>query len=175
MVTASASTSEEETDANSTDNSNSLQLNVVNPDLTITITANPMTPVVNNLVTYTATIKNNSPAVASNVFAILRLDTGNIISSTECNLDGPAFCNVGTIAGGQTVALHVVAQMPITAGDVKMTGTVTLDETDTNPADNAALHVDGWRRRRPLTDTCERSDHHRWRAHVHRHRHQSRP
>jgi uncharacterized repeat protein (TIGR01451 family) len=138
VVTAFASASENETDANPTDNSTSLPLNVVDTDLTITITANPPVAVINNLVTFTATITNNSPATATNAFAILSVDQGNLISSPECSLDGSAYCTIGTVAPGQTVSLHAVAQMPNTPGTVTMTGDLTENETDSNPADNTA-------------------------------------
>ncbi len=145
-VTATGSLSLNETDANPADNTATLALNVVNPDLKMTITANPQTPVINNLVTYTVVIANNSPAAATEAFARISIDQGNIVSSPECSLDGPAFCNFSAIGPNQSVTVHVVAQMPNTAGTVTVTGTVSEMETDANPTDNTttlALTVGG--------------------------------
>jgi uncharacterized repeat protein (TIGR01451 family) len=95
-------------------------------------------------VTYTATISNGGPDMATNVSFTASLP-GGIIPILVTPEPGCAFnfegtmvaCSLGGLASGAstTVTIEVHA---ITTGTKTATGTVSASETDPNPADNSA-------------------------------------
>jgi hypothetical protein len=92
--------------------------------------------------TYTATITNAGPAVATDV-ALLALtpSSGVLVSATPangtCSLSGIVSCSLGSIsAGGSTTVTFVVTQL--SSGSAVFTVQVSGSETDSNLANNQA-------------------------------------
>ncbi|MGI9107393.1 MAG: carboxypeptidase regulatory-like domain-containing protein [Pyrinomonadaceae bacterium] len=112
-------------------------------DLALTMTDSPDPLLVNNNLTYTLSVTNNGPALATEVTLTDTLPAGvAFVSATPtqgaCSQsNGTVVCNLGNLnnAAGATVALVVTAQ---TAGTLTNTASVAGRESDSNSANNTA-------------------------------------
>lgn len=110
-------------------------------DLTLQATAVPEVVVVNNLITYTLTVKNNGPDRADNLLltTTLPLSVTLLEASASCQPSArTVVCSGGTLASNSTyvVRLTVQASAP---GPITTSVQVASSVADPNLADNQAL------------------------------------
>ena len=111
-------------------------------DLSLTLTDAPDPAVVNNNITYTASIGNSGLSPASAVTLVTTLGSGaSLVSATpsqgSCTGTGLITCNLGNLANAGTATVTVVARAT-TAAAVTTTASVSASEYDPNTADNSA-------------------------------------
>ncbi len=115
-------------------------------DVSITKTANGSRFPPSSNATYTITATNNGPAVATNVVVTDILPAGTtFVSATpsqgSCSGTTTVTCNLGVLLSGNSATIALVVTMPPTFGTVTNTATVTSDNADSNPSNNAATSV----------------------------------
>jgi uncharacterized repeat protein (TIGR01451 family)/CSLREA domain-containing protein len=140
-ITNTATVVSNEFDPNLSDNTTS-QDTTVNPaaDLTVTQSDSPDPVAVGNNVTYTMTVTNNGPSVATGVTLTDTLPAGVLFisatsSSGNCNGTGPVLCSLGTLAKGASITITLVVKST-TIGSISNTTDITSNETDPNPVNN---------------------------------------
>lgn len=114
-------------------------------DLAITKTANPTAFIDNATVTFTITVTNNGPGIATGVVVNDQLPTGltfvSAIPSQGTYTASSGVWTVGTLANGASATLAIVVR-PINGlpfnSFLTNTATVTSTSTDPNPANNSA-------------------------------------
>lgn len=133
------------TDPNSANNTSSTSTVVtVSPvDLSITKTADHSTNLTGANAVYTITVTNNGPGVATGTTVTDDLPPGTtFVSATStqgsCTATDPVVCTIGTLNAGETATITLTITLPSTPGPVVNTATVTSNETESNPPDNAA-------------------------------------
>lgn len=114
-------------------------------DLQISKRAVPTCVEPGSRITYTVTVKNNGPIVATGVVVTDNLPLGLVfVSATPsqgtCNLLNPMTCNLGDIGVGLTATITIVETVPASPGVTSFTNraSVTGNEPDSNPTNNTA-------------------------------------
>jgi uncharacterized repeat protein (TIGR01451 family) len=112
-------------------------------DLEIVKTANRRSILGSGTITYTLRIRNNGPGAATDVQVIDTPSQPVRIRSVRtsvgrCTTTVPVRCALGTLAGGASATVRIVAQ-PLAAGTLRNSASVTGDEPDPR-ADN---NIDG--------------------------------
>ena len=120
---------------------NDVALIVLGADLGITKVADDPTPFVGQNVTFTITVANAGPGVASGVTVTDTLPAGlTYVSATpsqgSCSGTNTVTCNLGAINDGASATVTLVATVT-TSGTIVNTATVTSDD-DTNGANNTS-------------------------------------
>ena len=108
-------------------------------DLAIVKTDAPDAAVAGTQVSYTLSVTNRGPAVATNVTVTDTLPAGTALvsGSTGCGAVGAAVsCSVGSLAPGSSVALGITISTPPAAGVIDNTATVSAAEPDPLPGNN---------------------------------------
>ncbi|HWP45948.1 MAG TPA: FG-GAP-like repeat-containing protein [Candidatus Limnocylindrales bacterium] len=143
-ITNTATVASNEFDPNLSDNTTS-QDTTVNPaaDLMVTQSDSPDPVAVGNNVTYTITVTNNGPSVATGVTLTDTLPAGVLfvsatLSSGNCNGTGPVICSLGTLAKGASITIALVVKST-TTGSISNTVRITGNETDPNTANNSQI------------------------------------
>ncbi len=112
-------------------------------DLAVSASVLPLTVVVGEPATITATLVNNGPSTANNVVVQVVASGEFTVSSasvdaTPCTLDGSTVtCSAGALPRAATKTATLVIT-PTAAGTVAATITATATETDAAPANNSA-------------------------------------
>ncbi|MBN2508146.1 MAG: immunoglobulin domain-containing protein [Verrucomicrobia bacterium] len=126
----------------------SLGLDLMNPmtDLQLAMDGPPgAVPMGTNLL-YTLTVGNAGPAtVPGIVLRDLFQGPAQVLEATSTQgactrIDGGIECAIGTLAGGQSATITVLAA-PVATGSVTNTATLIADVADSQPADNTARRV----------------------------------
>jgi uncharacterized repeat protein (TIGR01451 family) len=120
-------------------------LRVISPssvDLSLTKSASPNPGQVGLNLSYRVTVTNNGPALATNVNMSDTLPSGvTFVSATPsqgmCTNAGPVNCALGNLAAGATAVVTIVVT-PSATGSIVNTATVSANETDFDPSNNAA-------------------------------------
>ena len=112
-------------------------------DLSIAKTANGTRFPPGANATYTITATNNGPAVATNVVVTDTLPAGTtFVSATpsqgSCVGTTTVTCSLGVLLPSASATISLVVTLPPTFGPVDNTASVTSDNADSNPANNAA-------------------------------------
>ena len=112
-------------------------------ELSITKSAAPDPVLVNDNLTYTLTVTNNGPYMATGVKVSDTVPAGTFVSAsasqgTGCN--STVMCNLGTIARGASATVTIVVK-PTAAGQITNTASVQGDQDDPNMANNSATIV----------------------------------
>jgi uncharacterized repeat protein (TIGR01451 family) len=115
-------------------------------DLQLTKTADRATASIGDAITYTLTIRNDGPSTATGVTLSDPLPAGlnpGAVTSSQgtCATAGQAVsCTVGTLASGATATVTIAGTVRSSAAGTTLanTATVTGDQPDPTPADNAA-------------------------------------
>jgi uncharacterized repeat protein (TIGR01451 family) len=108
-------------------------------DLALTKTDSADPVVVGQPLTYTIMVSNNGPSTANNVVVTDVLPAGvTLVSTTGCAEDpaGAPTCTLGSIASGGS-ASFTIAVMPTAAGILSNPASVTANEADPVPGNNA--------------------------------------
>lgn len=108
-------------------------------DLGVTVNPGGAVPLGQN-VTYNITVTNNGPSAATGVSLTDTLAAGlGFVSATPsqgtCSGTGPITCNIGTLAGGASATVSVVASAAAT-GSYANTASVTATQPDFNTGNN---------------------------------------
>lgn len=116
-------------------------------DLNVTLTPSPSPVAVGGVLTYTVTVSNGGPSVATNVVLTDTLPSGvNFIGATTSlgsvtqagtSPNSTVTATLGTLAAGQTATITITVVAP-TGGTITNTAVATLAEADSNPANNTA-------------------------------------
>jgi uncharacterized repeat protein (TIGR01451 family) len=114
-------------------------------DVSITISDNPDPLAAGSELTYTLTVTNNGPAVATEVKVTDTLPPDvTLVSATasqgSCSGTSTVVCEMGTLASGSSATVTLTVK-PTTAGGVSNTATVSGNEPDPQPANNSATAV----------------------------------
>jgi uncharacterized repeat protein (TIGR01451 family) len=114
-------------------------------DLSITVTDTPDPLVAGSELTYTLTVTNSGPAVATGVKVTDTLPPDvTLVSVTasqgSCSGTGTMVCEIGTLASGSSVTVTLTVK-PTQAGGISNTATVSGNEPDPQPANNSATVV----------------------------------
>jgi len=111
-------------------------------DISLTKTVNNAAPALGSNVTFTVTVTNTGAGTATSVVVTDLLPAGlSFVSSAPSQgayVSGTGVWTVGTLAGGGSATLSIVAKV---VGGSAMTNTASLtsfDQTDPNPSNNAA-------------------------------------
>ena len=113
-------------------------------DLSITKTSNTGALVARSMpFNYTLTVTNIGPSAATNVTAIDVLPAGVTLTSAtpsqgSCAGTTTVTCTLGTLAGGANATIVLSVTAPATDGPIINNATVTADQTDSDPTNNAA-------------------------------------
>jgi Domain of unknown function DUF11 len=110
------------------------------PNICVDIVGNPATVPPSepdeppHFVLYSAQVVNDGPQASTHVTADLELSGGlRLVSATpsvgSCSVDGNPTCTLGRLAGGGTVTIEFVAQVPEFEADASATLTASFDET----------------------------------------------
>jgi len=116
-------------------------LSNVNADLAVTLAASG--PVATGeTTTFTATVTNQGPAVASSVALTALIPATGVLSSVSapsgsCSTTGTVICNLGGLSNGASATV-VFQVIEVSAGDSAMTVQVSASENDPAPANNQA-------------------------------------
>jgi uncharacterized repeat protein (TIGR01451 family) len=110
--------------------------------LTITGTDSPDPVAVGNSLSYTVTVTNDGPSVATGVTLTDTLPAGVTFGSAttsrgSCSRTGPVTCNLGTLNRNTTATLTIVV-IPTEVGTITNVATLEANEIDFNMADNTA-------------------------------------
>ncbi len=115
-------------------------------DLSITKTASPEPVLAGENLTYTLTVTNAGPSDAGGTATLDALPAGVGIVSTNpdqgtcVESGGVVDCDLGTVPAGTSVGVEIVVAIPSSFADGSTTAnsaSVTSDEPDPNPGDNA--------------------------------------
>lgn len=112
-------------------------------DVSITKTGTPGTLRVGQILTYTATVRNNGPSDASDVTVTDKLPTGvHFVSASSsqgsCTVSGGVVtCNLGTLANGASANVTIMVS-PTTPGRKTNTAQVSTTTFNDDPANNTA-------------------------------------
>ena len=110
-------------------------------DLVLTLTAAPEPVAAGGILTYTLMAVNNGPAAATNVVVTDTLSTSvsfigaTASTGTIMQSGSTVTATLGTIASGSSATITITVVAP-TVGNVTNAATVTLSESDSNPANN---------------------------------------
>lgn len=113
-------------------------------DLSVTKTAIPDPVAPSQPVTYSITVANSGPAVATSVLVSDTLPPGSTFMGASgtgwtCGVSpGIATCNRATLAVGTAPLITLVLGAPATPGPITNTVTVSATSTDPSPKDNTA-------------------------------------
>jgi Domain of unknown function DUF11 len=110
------------------------------PNICVDIVGNPATVPPSepdeppHFVLYSAQVVNDGPQASTHVTADLELSGGLVLVSAtpsvgSCSVDGNPTCTLGRLAGGGTVTIEFVAQVPEFEADASATLTASFDET----------------------------------------------
>jgi uncharacterized repeat protein (TIGR01451 family) len=143
-VTNTATVKAQQTDPTATNNSSSASVGVTGTDLAVTKTLDgPAAPRTGDRVSYTLTVANRGPSIATAVVLMDALPAGLTAVTTDdaaaCTVSGGQVrCAVGTLTSGHSYTVHV-------AGTVKAGQTILVNrasaqgaEADIDPRNNAA-------------------------------------
>jgi uncharacterized repeat protein (TIGR01451 family) len=119
-------------------------------DLSVTKTDSPDPVAVRGQLTYTVTVRNDGPAVATGVTLVDTLPDVTFVSSTpslgSCVRSGKGksavelTCELGGLASGQTATVSIVVS-PTREGTIANSATVRANEPDADRADNTATET----------------------------------
>lgn len=112
----------------------------VQADLSLAMSDTPDPVLVGSNVTYSASVTNNGPSLATGVTMTDMLPTSAslVSASPGCNeVAGTVTCNVGNLASGNTVSVTVIVNVT-TAGTITNTAQVAGAEADPDPTNNMA-------------------------------------
>ncbi|MBE7551152.1 MAG: DUF11 domain-containing protein [Anaerolineales bacterium] len=141
VITNTVSVTGSEFDSNTLNNSATITTTVNRKvNLSITKSSSPNLVAAGSSLTYTLTVSNSGPSLATNVVVSDTLPAGVTLAlaSSGCSNSGNnVTCNLGNIANGGTgVALIRVTVNASTIGLITNTARVTSTETDLNLTDN---------------------------------------
>jgi uncharacterized repeat protein (TIGR01451 family) len=113
-------------------------------DVGVTVNPGGAVPLGNNL-TYTITVTNNGPTTATGVTLTDTLAAGLVLVSAtpsqgSCSGSAPISCPLGTLAGGASATVTVVASAAAT-GSYANTASVTATQPDLNTGNNSYTAV----------------------------------
>jgi len=140
-LTNTASASANEFDPIAANNTASASVTVIpNADLAVTKTASPSPVGVGGNLTYTLTVTNNGPSMATGVTLTDAVPAGvTFVSATPsqgtCTVT--VSCNLGTLANAAKATVTIIVK-PTLADFITNTASVTATETDPNLANNTA-------------------------------------
>jgi uncharacterized repeat protein (TIGR01451 family) len=133
------------TDSTPTNNTSTTAAPVVAgpADVSISKTANASNFAFGSTITYTIVATNAGAVDAANTVVTDVLPAGTTFtsaSSTQGSCAGTTTvtCTIGTLAGGTSATITLVLAAPGTVGPVTNTATVSIANTDPNPANNAS-------------------------------------
>jgi uncharacterized repeat protein (TIGR01451 family) len=108
-------------------------------DLSITKTGSPNPAMVGNNLTYTLTVANDGPAIATGVTVIDALPNVDFLSASPgCNPSGGTVtCDLGTVSSGQSRTVTITVR-PQTSGVIVNSATVSGNESDPVASNNTA-------------------------------------
>jgi uncharacterized repeat protein (TIGR01451 family) len=112
-------------------------------DLSVTKTDSPDPVLVGGTLTYTVTVSNNGPDPATGVVLTDTLPpsvTFGSATSPCTQASGTVTCNLGSLASAAATIVTIVGT-PTAIGTVTNNASVTANEPDPNPGNNAALAV----------------------------------
>ncbi|HWQ32378.1 MAG TPA: FG-GAP-like repeat-containing protein [Blastocatellia bacterium] len=114
----------------------------VNSDLSVSLSDQPDPVMVGNTLTYTLTVTNNGPDIATGVTVTDTLPAGaTFVSATasqgSCSGSGPVTCGLGEMPAGGKVTISIVVTPNATA-TISSTASVTSTIPDLNAANNSA-------------------------------------
>ena len=150
QVTAADQADSDSTPNNSLASEDDQDSAVVTPlqvDVGITKTASPTTVTLGGTLTYTLTVTNNGPDVASGVSVTDTLPAGVTFNSatpsqgTATQVGGSVTASLGTLASGASATITIIvtpSTTNATAGTVTNTATVSVNEADTDATNNTA-------------------------------------
>jgi uncharacterized repeat protein (TIGR01451 family) len=112
-------------------------------DLSVSETVNPSIQAVSGQVSYTITVTNGGPSLATNVTLTDAIPAGSTLLSDNpsqgtCHGVNTVICSIGDMASGSTMTITLVLSAPGTPTTLTNTASVSGTEPDPNPADNTA-------------------------------------
>ena len=133
-------------DPDSSDNSVTLVTNVGDPvaDLSITKTANPSLAIVDQAFTYTITVTNDGPDLASSITVTDTLPPSVSFESASAGCaeaDGTVECTADSLTNGDSVAFTITTIAPPTVGSISNTATVTSISRDLTSSNDSSTLV----------------------------------
>lgn len=145
-VTNTASVSAATNDPDSGDASGSAPVVALGPavaDLSINKTTGATTATTGSTITYTITVTNGGPSPATSVVVNDTLPAGlQFVSATPsqgtCNAASPVVCNLGTLNGGASATVTLIALVTATSGTIANTATVSAAEGDPDAGDTTS-------------------------------------
>ena len=119
-----------------------MQVQAASAELALTSTDSPDPVIVGAQLTYTVTVTNNGPGVATNVTVTDQLSaTANLVSVTPsqgtCSGTTTLTCPLGSLPSGGTATVTVVIT-PTFIGSLVSIASVAASQTDPTPANNSA-------------------------------------
>jgi len=145
LISNTASVSATESDPNAANNSATETTNVSgNSDLSATITGSVNPATANVAMTYTVTITNNGPDVATAVTPTIQFDTNidlvnaspTVGSCSTFNTLGQVSCDLGDLANGASATISIQV-IPLLQGLVTNTVYASFNGLDSNMANNS--------------------------------------
>ena len=145
-ITNTAAVTENEIEFNPADNRASVTTQVVPADVAVAISGSASQVVAGTNFTYTITVTNNGPAVASSVTLTDAAPSGSSLFSVSstvgvCSGTATVTCNLGAMASGATAVVTLVVT-PSVSGILANTAGVTAPE-DVNLANNSVTLIVG--------------------------------
>jgi len=138
-VTNTATVSSATTDPNGANDSSSATTTVSGEADLGVVKTGPASAVAGGQVTYTITVDNAGPSVASSVSLADPTPAGYTFNSATAPCAGGFPCALGDLAPGASLAVDVTFDVdPSTTGDVTNTATVSSPTTDPNAANDAS-------------------------------------